>query len=69
MVVAYKVSKLEEQLKYLIDVFGVDHIIMGTDYPFDMAEYDPIGHLASAGLDGSTIAALAGGNAKKLLGL
>ena len=33
------------QLKNLVDVFGADRIIMGTDYPFDMAEYDPIGHV------------------------
>jgi aminocarboxymuconate-semialdehyde decarboxylase len=58
------------QLKALIEVFGADHVLMGTDYPFDMAEFDPIGHLASAGtLDASTIAAIAGGNAKRLLGL
>ena len=29
------------------DLFGVDHVIMGTDYPFDMADYDPIGHINS----------------------
>jgi aminocarboxymuconate-semialdehyde decarboxylase len=58
------------QLAALIDLFGADHVIMGTDYPFDMAEFDPIGHLASVkGLDASTIAAIAGGNAKRLLGL
>jgi len=58
------------QLKVLIEVFGADHILMGTDYPFDMAEFDPIGHLASVDtLDASTTAAIAGGNAKKLLGL
>ena len=43
---------------------------MGTDYPFDMADYDPIGHVASTdGLDAATIAAIAGGNARKLLGI
>jgi len=60
----------EHQLEYLIKVFGADHIIMGTDYPFDMADFDPIGHVASVdGLDASTIAALTGGNAKRLLGI
>jgi aminocarboxymuconate-semialdehyde decarboxylase len=50
--------------------FGSDHIIMGTDYPFDMADFDPIGHVASVeGFDRSTIAAIAGGNARKLLGI
>jgi aminocarboxymuconate-semialdehyde decarboxylase len=58
------------QLKALVELFGADHVVMGTDYPFDMAEFDPIGHLASVEtLDESTIAAIAGGNAKRLLGL
>jgi len=58
------------QLETLIKVFGADQILMGTDYPFDMGEYDPIGHLASVGtLDSSTIAAIAGGNARRLLDL
>jgi aminocarboxymuconate-semialdehyde decarboxylase len=42
---------------------------MGTDYPFDMADYDPIGHVANAGLDGETVAAICGGNVKRVLGL
>jgi aminocarboxymuconate-semialdehyde decarboxylase len=43
---------------------------MGTDYPFDMADYDPVGHIASVEtFDAATVAALAGGNAKRLLGL
>ena len=60
----------EHQLEYLIKVFGVDHILMGTDYPFDMADYDPVGHVANTeSLDAKTVAAICGGNAKKLLGL
>ena len=47
------------QLAELVRLFGADHIIMGTDYPFDMADYDPIGHVASVeGFDASTIAAI-----------
>ena len=58
------------QLAELVRLYGADHIIMGTDYPFDMAEYDPIGHVASVPeFDAATIAAIAGGNAKRLLGL
>ena len=58
------------QLAHLLRVFGADHIVMGTDYPFDMAEYDPIGHLASVEeLDSATLAAVAGGNARRLLGI
>jgi aminocarboxymuconate-semialdehyde decarboxylase len=43
--------------------------LMGTDYPYDMAESDPIAHLVSAELDGAVIAAIAGGNVRRLLKL
>ncbi len=58
------------QLADLVRLFGADRIVMGTDYPFDMAEYDPIGHVAAVeGFDQSTIGAITGGNARRLLGL
>jgi aminocarboxymuconate-semialdehyde decarboxylase len=57
------------QLEELVRVFGAEHILMGTDYPFDMADYDPIGHVAGTTLDTSTMAAICGGNARHLLAL
>jgi aminocarboxymuconate-semialdehyde decarboxylase len=58
------------QLEALVKVFGVDHVLMGTDYPFDMAEADPIGHVtAGEPFDAGTVAAIAGNNAKRLLGI
>jgi aminocarboxymuconate-semialdehyde decarboxylase len=57
------------QLEALVKTFGADHVVMGTDYPFDMADFDPIEHVVSTGFDAATTAAIAGGNAKKLLGL
>lgn len=58
------------QLAYLVSVFGADHILLGTDYPFDMGEYDPVGHVAAVeSFDSATIAAIVGGNARKLLSL
>ncbi len=58
------------QLRELVRLFGVDRILMGTDYPFDMADFDPIGHVASVGdFDPDVIAAITGGNAQRLLGL
>ena len=57
------------QLRALIEVFGTDQVLMGTDYPFDMAESDPVGHLAASGLDPAAYAAIAGGNAKALFGV
>jgi aminocarboxymuconate-semialdehyde decarboxylase len=58
------------QLENLVRVFGSERILMGTDYPYDMGEYDPVGHVAGVeSFDQKTIAAVAGGNARKLLGL
>ena len=58
------------QLEYLVRLFGADHVLMGTDYPFDMAEYDPVGHvLAANGFDEATVTAIVGGNARRLLSL
>jgi aminocarboxymuconate-semialdehyde decarboxylase len=58
------------QLHELARLLGPDQILMGTDYPFDMADFDPIGHVASVGdFDSDVIAAIAGGNAKRVLGL
>src|SRR5262245_6571200 len=57
------------QLQGLVRLYGVDHIVMGTDYPFDMADYDPIGHVAASSFDAATMAAICGSNAKALLGL
>ena len=58
-----------EQLEALVKTFGADHVVLGTDYPFDMADFDPIEHVVASGFDASTTAAISGGNAKKLLGL
>jgi len=30
------------QLEALVKTFGADHVVLGTDYPFDMADFDPI---------------------------
>jgi aminocarboxymuconate-semialdehyde decarboxylase len=57
------------QLRDLVRLYGADKILMGTDYPFDMADYDPVGHVCGAGLDETTVAAVCGGNVKRLLGL
>lgn len=55
------------QLDNLIRVFGPERLMMGTDYPFDMGEYDPVGHVASVpGITPETMAALCGGNARAL---
>src|SRR5215813_4618615 len=57
------------QLQALVHDFGADHVIMGTDYPYDMADYDPVEHVMSAGFDKKTTQAIVGGNAQRLLRL
>ncbi len=58
------------QLAALVATFGADHVLMGTDYPYDMGEYDPLQHLdATPTLDAAARSAIDGGNAKQLFGL
>ena len=58
------------QLEYLVAQFGADHILVGTDYPADMGETDPVGFIEGApGLDDATRRAILGGNAARLLGI
>ena len=57
------------QLEYLVNIYGADKVIMGSDYPFDMADYDPVEHIASSALSNQEKAKVAGLTAKKLFGL
>ena len=58
------------QLEYLVKVYGADKIVMGTDYPYDMADYDPVGHVLSAtALSQDEASKVAGLTALKLLGI
>jgi aminocarboxymuconate-semialdehyde decarboxylase len=44
--------------------------MVGADYPFDMAESDPLGFLGRVkGVSREEMALVAGGNAERLLGL
>ena len=49
--------------------FGADHLLIGTDYPFDMGETDPLQLLAETGLPEADIELIAGDNASRLFGL
>jgi aminocarboxymuconate-semialdehyde decarboxylase len=59
-----------EMIATLVDRWGADHILLGTDYPFDMGEDDPLGLLGRVeGLPAEDRTKIAGGNAARLLGL
>ena len=57
-----------EMLKRLIERFGADHVVLGTDYPYDMGEEDPLGLIAQVKkLARADRQLIEGGNAARLL--
>jgi len=57
-----------DQLEYLINKFGPNHILLGTDYPYDMGEDDPLGLVNKVkGLNEHDYSSICGGNAARLL--
>lgn len=60
----------EVHLEFLIRKMGADHVVVGTDYPFDMGYYDPLGQIDKVpGLGGEERALIRGGTAAWLLKL
>jgi len=57
----------QDQLDSLVRTHGTDRLCLGTDYPFDMAEPDPVGFHAR--LDDQAKEAILGRNAQDLLAL
>ncbi len=57
-----------EPLRFLIDDVGADRVLLGTDYPFDMGQYDIVSVLEGMALDPSTFARIASGSAEALIG-
>ncbi len=57
-----------EQLRHLVNLWGADHIVVGTDYPYDMGWYDPRGFVDGCKfLKDADKAKIMGLNAAKLL--
>ena len=55
-------------LRFLIDYYGADHVVLGTDYPYDMGDFDPVGSIkAVPKISRADIDMIAGGTAAKLL--
>jgi aminocarboxymuconate-semialdehyde decarboxylase len=60
----------EIHLEFLLRKMGPDHVVVGTDYPFDMGHYDPLGQIDKvAGLSGEERQMVRGGTAARLLKL
>jgi aminocarboxymuconate-semialdehyde decarboxylase len=56
-------------LRYLIDVAGIDHVMLGTDYPFPLGEQEPGRGIAALGLGDAEQSRLYHGTALEWLGL
>ena len=59
----------ETQLEHLVNLWGADHVVIGTDYPYDMGYYKPVDFVQGAKLTREQKEQIIGGNAAKLLGL
>jgi aminocarboxymuconate-semialdehyde decarboxylase len=55
-------------LRGLVDFFGADHVVCGSDYPFDMGVERPAELVSSLGLPREQEERILGGNALRLLG-
>ncbi len=56
-------------LRALLDAAAPGHVVLGSDYPFDMGTPDPVGEVRALGLSPQDEAAVLGGNGLALLGL
>ena len=54
-------------LRFLLERFGADALMVGTDYPFSIMETDPLGQFTALGLDAATVDKLSHGNARRFL--
>jgi aminocarboxymuconate-semialdehyde decarboxylase len=55
-------------LRQMVDQYGARHVLLGTDYPYDMGVDDPLGFIASVPrLKRDERAMIEGGNAARLL--
>ena len=56
-------------LRFLLDRVGADHVVLGSDYPFDMGHNAPAAAIRALGLSRTQEAAILGGTLERLLRL
>jgi aminocarboxymuconate-semialdehyde decarboxylase len=56
-------------LRFIVEQFGAERVVIGSDYPFDMGADDPVGALAEAHLPAAAREQIEGLTASRFLGL
>ena len=56
-------------VRFVIDSFGASQVCVGSDYPFNLGDSDPLGSIEKIGLDAAMLAAVQSANARRFLGL
>lgn len=57
------------ELAHLVEFAGPSNVLLGTDYPFDMGEDDPVGLVSKLDLSQEERQLVCGGNAARIFGL
>jgi aminocarboxymuconate-semialdehyde decarboxylase len=57
------------EVENLVREWGADHVVMGTDWPYNMGEPDPLGLLGRCDIGQKAFEKIAGLNAARLLGI
>ena len=58
-----------QAIRFLVASFGGSQIVVGSDYPFNMGEDDPLGTLERADFDAALFDAITRANALRFLGI
>jgi aminocarboxymuconate-semialdehyde decarboxylase len=56
-------------LRYLVGVVGTDRVVIGTDYPMAMGDFEPVGKVTRLGLSDAERELILGANAARALAL
>jgi aminocarboxymuconate-semialdehyde decarboxylase len=60
---------MHQQLRFLVELAGADHVMLGTDYNFDMQEFAPVDFVRGAGLSAAQLNAVLSENACRMFGV